>query len=36
LLDLLIGLPEKKIVRNAGHLPVMLINPRKDICMMCD
>jgi len=36
LLDLLIGLPEKKIVRKAGNLPVMLINPRKDICMMCD
>lgn len=36
LLDLLIGLPEKRIVRKAGNLPVMLINPRKDICMMCD
>jgi hypothetical protein len=36
LIDLLIGLPEKKIVRQAGPLPVMLINPRKDICMMCD
>lgn len=36
LLDLLIGLPEKKLVRKAGKLPVMLINPRKDICMMCD
>jgi hypothetical protein len=36
LLDLLIGLPEKRIVSKAGLLPVMLINPRKDICMMCD
>lgn len=36
LLDLLIGLPEKRIVQQAGNLPVMLINPRKDICMMCD
>jgi hypothetical protein len=36
LLDLLIGLPEKRIIRKAGNLPVMLINPRKDICMMCD
>jgi hypothetical protein len=36
LIDLIIGLPEKKIVSNAGNLPIMLINPRKDICMMCD
>jgi len=36
LLDLLIGLPEKRIVKKAGNLPIMLINPRKDICMMCD
>lgn len=36
LLDLLIGLPEKKIVRKAGDLPVLMINPRKDICVLCD
>lgn len=36
LLDLMIGLPEKRIVKKAGHLPILLINPRKDICMMCD
>jgi hypothetical protein len=36
LLDLLIGLPEKKIIRQAGNLPVLLINPRKDICVLCD
>lgn len=36
LLDLLIGLPENKIIRRAGDLPVLIINPRKEICMMCD
>lgn len=36
LLDLMIGLPEKRIIKKAGHLPILLINPRKDICMMCD
>ncbi len=36
LIDLLIGLPEKKIIRKAGNLPILMINPRKDICMLCD
>jgi nucleotide-binding universal stress UspA family protein len=36
LLDLIIGLPEKKLLAKAGNLPVLMINPRKDICMMCD
>jgi len=36
LIDLLIGLPEKKLLRKAGNLPVLMINPRKDICVMCD
>lgn len=36
LIDLLIGLPEKKIIKNAGYLPVLMINPRKDICVLCD
>jgi len=36
LIDLLIGLPEKKIIRKAGHLPILMINPRKDICVLCD
>lgn len=36
LLDLLIGLPEKKLIRRAGDLPVLIINPRKEICMMCE
>ena len=36
LIDLLIGLPEKKMILNAGNLPVLMINPRKDICVLCD
>jgi len=36
LIDLLIGLPEEKIIRKAGNLPILLINPRKDICVLCD
>lgn len=36
LIDLLIGLPEKKIIRKAGYLPILMINPRKDICVLCD
>jgi hypothetical protein len=36
LIDLLIGLPEKRIIRKAGNLPVLIINPRKEICVMCD
>lgn len=36
LIDLLIGLPEKRIIRKAGGLPVLIINPRKEICVMCD
>ena len=35
-LDLLIGLPEKKILKNAGDVPVLIINPRKDMYIMCD
>lgn len=36
LIDLLIGLPEGKIIRKAGNLPILIINPRKEICVMCD
>jgi len=36
LIDLLIGLPEKKIIKKAGYLPILMINPRKDICVLCD
>ncbi|WP_347841153.1 hypothetical protein [uncultured Draconibacterium sp.] len=35
-LDLLIGLPERKIINRAGKLPVMVINPRKDNYILCD
>lgn len=35
-LDLLIGLPERKIVEAAGNLPVLVINPRKDNYILCD
>ncbi len=35
-LDRLIGLPEKKILRKAGNLPVLIINPRKDNYILCD
>jgi hypothetical protein len=33
---LLIGLPEKKLILKAGNLPVLMINPRKDSCVLCD
>lgn len=36
LLDLVIGLPEKKLIRKAGNLPILMINPKKDICVLCD
>ncbi len=35
-LDLLVGLPEKKLIRNSGNLPVLIINPRKDNYILCD
>jgi hypothetical protein len=35
-IDLLIGLPEKKIIRKAGRLPVLCINPSKDMHILCD
>lgn len=35
-LDLLIGLPERKIIDKAGNLPIMLINPRRDNYILCD
>lgn len=35
-LDLLVGLPENKIIKNAGNLPVLIINPRKDNYILCD
>ena len=36
LIDLIIGLPEEKIIRNAGSLPILIINPLKDTCILCD
>ena len=36
LIDLIVGLPEKKLLRKAGKLPVLMINPKKDICVLCD
>ncbi len=36
LIDRMIGLPEEKIIRKAGNLPILIINPRKDVCIMCD
>jgi hypothetical protein len=35
-LDYLIGLPENKIIKRAGNLPVLVINPRKDNYILCD
>jgi hypothetical protein len=36
IIDLIVGLPENKIIKDAGELPVLLINPRKDMYMLCD
>jgi len=35
-LDYLVGLPERKIIRRAGKLPVLVINPRRDNYILCD
>ena len=35
-LDMLIGLPERKIIKKAGKLPVLIINPRRDNYVLCD
>ncbi len=35
-LDYLVGLPERKIMKRAGKLPVMIINPRRDNYILCD
>lgn len=34
--DLLIGLPERKIIKQAGKLPVLVVNPRRDNYILCD
>lgn len=35
-LDLLIGLPERKVINRVGNLPVLVLNPRKDNYILCD
>ena len=35
-LDRLIGLPERKIIKKAGSLSILLINPRRDNYILCD
>lgn len=35
-LDWIIGLPERKIISNAGKIPVLLVNPRRDNYILCD
>jgi hypothetical protein len=35
-LDLILGLPERKIIQRAGNLPVLVINARKDNYILCD
>lgn len=35
-LDWLIGLPERKIIRDAEELPVLFVNPRMDNYILCD
>lgn len=36
LIDLIIGLPETKIIKKAGELPVLCINPKRDMYILCD
>lgn len=36
LLDLLFGLPETKLLRQAGNIPVLCINPKRDMYILCD
>lgn len=35
-LDYLVGLPERKIIKQANDLPVLYINPRRDNYVLCD
>jgi hypothetical protein len=34
--DLLIGTPEKRILKHTSGCPVLFVNPRKDMYVMCD
>jgi nucleotide-binding universal stress UspA family protein len=35
-LDRLLGLPEEKMIRKAGSLPVLIVNPRRETYLVCD
>jgi hypothetical protein len=35
-LDWVVGLPERKIIGQAGNLPVLFINPRRDNYILCE
>ncbi len=35
-IDWLVGLPERKIIKKAGEIPVLLVNPRRDNYILCD
>ncbi|MEN8117041.1 MAG: hypothetical protein ABFS16_08690, partial [Bacteroidota bacterium] len=35
-IDLLVGLPERKIIKLAGKLPVLVVNPRRDNYLLCE
>lgn len=36
LLDRILGLPEEKIIRKAGNLPVLVVNPRRETYLVCE
>jgi hypothetical protein len=36
LIDLIVGLPETKIIKKAGQIPVLCINPKRDMYILCD
>lgn len=36
LLDLVLGLPEEKIVKRAGPIPVLVVNPRRETYLVCE
>ncbi len=36
LIDRMIGLPEEKIVKKSGQLPILIINPLREACVLCD
>jgi hypothetical protein len=36
MLDLLLGLPEEKIIRRAEGLPVLVVNPRRETYLVCE